>query len=113
LASACEIASTQFIQRKGLTNDPTVDRILRQRNSFAEKRYEEITQFAVGRSLKAENPSAFALLKNAYKTRNNVVHNGELKYYDSIASQEILVTRSMINDYFRSCELAIDWIEAL
>lgn len=113
LASACEIASTQFIQRKGLANDPTVDRILRQRKSFAEKRYEEITQFAVGRSLKAENPSAFALLKNAYSTRNNVVHNGQLKYYDSISSQEILVTRSMINDYFRSCELAIDWIEAL
>lgn len=113
LASACEIASTQFIQRKGLTNDPAVDRILRQRKSFAEKRYDEITQFVVGRSFKAENPSAFARLQNTYKTRNNVVHNGELKYYDSISSKEILVTRSTINDYFRSCELAIDWIEGL
>jgi hypothetical protein len=113
LASACEIASTQFIQRKGLTNDPTVDRILRQRKSFAEKQFDEITQFAVGRSLRVENGSAFALLKNTYKTRNNVVHNGELKYYDNISSQEVLVTRSMINDYFQSCEVAIDWIEAL
>lgn len=113
LASACEIASTQFIQRKGLTNDPLVDRILRQRKSFAEKRYDEITLFAVGRSLKTENPSAFVRLENAYKTRNSVVHNGELKYYDSMSSQQIRVTRSMINDYFRSCELAIDWIEAL
>jgi hypothetical protein len=113
LASACEIASSQFLERKGLTSDPTVDRILRQRKSFAEKRYDEITQFAVGRSLKVENPAAFALLKNAYKTRNSVVHNGDLKYYDSISSQEILVTRSMINEFFRGCETAIDWIEAM
>jgi len=113
LASACEIASTQFTQRKGLTNDPTLDRILRQRKSFAEKRYDEITRFAVGRSLKAENPSAFALLENAYKTRNSIVHNGDLKYYDSISSREILVTRSMINEFFRGCETAIDWIEAM
>jgi hypothetical protein len=113
LASACEIASTQFIQRNGLVNDPTVDRILRQRISFAQKRYDEITQIAVGRSFKAENLSAFALLENAYKTRNSVVHSGELKYYDSLSSQEIAVTRSMINDFFRSCETAIDWIEGL
>lgn len=113
LASACEIASTQFIHRKGLTDDPAVDRILRQRKSFAEKRYDAITKFAVGRSLKYENPSAFALLKNAYNTRNSIVHNGELKYYDNTCSQEIPVTRSMGNNYFRGCETAIDWIEAL
>ncbi len=113
LGSACEIASSQFLQRRGLTNDPTVDRILRRRKGFAEKRYDEVTQFAVGRSLKVENPSAFALLANAYKTRNSVVHTGELKYYDSISSQEVPVTRSMINDFFRGCETAIDWIEAI
>ena len=110
LASACEVASTQFIQRKGLSSDPAVNRILRRRMSFAHKRFDEITHFAVGRSLKTENPSVFTLLENAYKTRN---HNGELKYYDSTLSQEIFVQRSMANDFFRRCETAIDWIEAL
>ena len=113
LSSACEVASTQFIQRKGLSSDPAVNRILRRRISFAQKRYDEITHFAVGRSLKTENPSVFTLLENAYKTRNSVAHNGELKYYDSILSQEISVKRSMTIDFFRSCETAIDWIEAL
>ena len=113
LASACEVASTQFIQRKGLSSDPAVNRILCRRISFAQKRYDEITHFAVGRSLKTEHLSVFTLLENAYKTRNSVVHNGELKYYDSTLSQEIDVKRSMANDFFRSCETAIDWIEAL
>lgn len=113
LASACEVASTHFIQRKGLSNDPAVKRVLRRRIGFAEKRYHEITHFAVGRSLKTENPSVFTLLENAYKTRNSVVHNGELNYYDTILSQEIFVKRSMANDFFRSCEAAIDWIGAV
>ena len=107
LASACEVASTQFIQRKGLSSNSAVNQILRRRISFAQKRYDEITHLAV------ENPSIFTLLENAYKTRNSVVHNGELKYYDSTLSQEILVKRSMANDFVRSCETAIDWIEAL
>lgn len=113
LASACEVASTQFIQRKGLSSDPTVIQILREHKSFAQKRYDDITRLAIGRSLKAENPIAFTLLENAYKTRNSAVHNGELKYNDNALSKEIWVTRSMANEFFRGCESAIDWIEAL
>jgi hypothetical protein len=113
LASACEVASTQFIQRKGLSSDPVVTQLLREHKSFAKKRYDDITHFAVGRSLKAENPAVFTLLENAYKTRNSAVHDGQLKYYDSTLSQEVLVTRSMANAFFRACETAIDWIDAL
>jgi hypothetical protein len=102
-----------LLQRKDITNDSRIDQILRQRRSFSEKRYDEITQLAVGRSLKVENDTAFALLDNDYNTRNSLVHSGQLKYHDRTASQEIVVTRSIINDFFRGCETAIDWIEAM
>jgi hypothetical protein len=113
LGSACEVASTQFIQRKGMTSDATVKQLLQQHKSFAEKRYHDIPQHLTGRSLKTEDAASYTLLENAYKTRNSVVHTGEMKFRAGTPPTITVATRSMINDFFRGCEVAVDWIEAL
>jgi hypothetical protein len=113
LASACEVASTRFIERKGLSSDTTVRQMLRQHTSFAQRRYHDITLHVVGRSFKTDDFGAFTLLENAYKTRNSVVHAGELKFHDSASSQITVATRSIINNFYRGCEAAVDWIENL
>ncbi len=113
LASACEIASTRFIERNGRSTDSQVRQILNTHQSFAEKRYHSVTQHIVGRSFKAEDSDSFKLLEKVYKTRNSVVHVGELRFQDSTSLQTVLVSRSMVNDFFRACERAIEWMENL
>ena len=113
LASACEIASTRYIKRKGMSGTPQVRDILKRKNSFAEKRYNQLTLRISGRSLKTDDVDSFGLLENAYRTRNSVAHSGELAYKDSPVGKTITVTRSMANDFYRGCERAVEWIEAL
>ncbi len=113
LASACEIASTRYIERKGLSGTPQVREILRRKKSFAEKRYNQLTLQVSGRSLKTDDPDSFGLLENAYRTRNSVAHSGELAYKDSAVGKTITVTRSVANDFYTGCERAVEWIEAL
>lgn len=113
LASACEIAFTRYIEGKGLTGSARVTAVLNSRGlSFAKKRYHKATLQISRRSLQADNPVAFDHLENAYKTRNSVVHGGELSYKDP-SGIKVLVKRSTANDFYLGCERAIDWIENL
>lgn len=113
LASACEIASTRYIERRGMTGARLVKDILKRRSTFAEKRYSQVTLQISGRSLKNDDLDSFNLLENAYKTRNSVAHSGELTYKDSLVGKIVAVTRSMANDFYRGCERAVEWIEGL
>lgn len=114
IASACEIASTQYIERKCMRSDATTNDILKmKKQSFAERRFHRLTLHISGRSLKTDDPDAFSLLEKAYKTRNSVAHSGELAYTDPASGQVITVTRSMANDFFRGCERAVEWVEHL
>ena len=63
LGTACEVASTQFIQRKGMATDTTVKQLLRQQKGFAEKRYHNIPRHILGRSLKSEDRASYTLLE--------------------------------------------------
>lgn len=114
LASACEIASTRYIERKGRNSNPQVKAILAAKNrSFAERRFHQVTSHIDGRSLKADDPDAFSLLEKAYLTRNKLVHSGELAYKDPTSHTMITVTRAMSIDFFRGCERAVEWISKL
>jgi hypothetical protein len=114
LASACEIATTQYIDRKGMSGSADVKNILRaQKQSFAEKRYHHLTLHLSGRSLKADDPDAFDLIEKTYKTRNSVAHSGALSYKDPGSGNSVAVTRSSTINFFRGCERAIKWIEGL
>jgi hypothetical protein len=114
LASACEIATTQYIDRKGRSGTPDVSNILRaKKQTFAERRYHHLTLHIDGRSLRADDPDAFDLVEKTYKTRNSVAHSGVLSYKDSNSGKHVEVTRSIAINFFRGCERAIHWIESL
>lgn len=114
LASACEIATTQYIDRKGMSSSPDVSAILKaKKQSFAERRYHHLPLHIDGRSLKADDPDAFDLVEKTYKTRNSVAHSGDLAYKDMDSGNRIVVTRSITIDFFRGCVRAIKWIESL
>jgi hypothetical protein len=114
LASACEIASTRYIERKGMSRDPRVTAILAaKKQSFAERRFHRVTLHIDGRSLKTEDADAFGLVEKAYRMRNSLAHSGQLAYKDPATRTTIVVTRSMANDFFRGCERAVDWVNNL
>lgn len=114
LASACEIATTQYIDRKGRSGTPDVSNILRaKKQTFAERRYHHLTLHIDGRSLRADDPDAFDLVEKTYKTRNSVAHSGVLSYKDANSGKHVEVTRSIAINFFRGCERAIPWIESL
>jgi hypothetical protein len=114
LASACEIASTRYIDRKGRSRDPRVTAIIAaKKQSFAERRFHLVPLYIDGRSLKTEDAAAFSLVEKAYRTRNSLAHSGQLAYKDIVSRKMIDVTRSMANEFFGGCELAVDWINRL
>lgn len=113
MASACEIAATQYIDRKGMSADPQVEQILanKRAHSFAERHYHLVPSHIESRSLQTDDPAAFEMLEKAYRTRNRLAHSGELEYLDK--GTPVAVSRPMVNDFFRACEHAVDWINAL
>lgn len=115
LASACEIAATRYIDRKGMSNDRQVKAITaaRQLHSFAERHFHLVPLHIDGRSLRNEDPDTFDLIENAYRTRNKLAHTGELAYHDSASRTTITVTRSMTIEFFKASERAVEWINNL
>jgi hypothetical protein len=115
LASACEIAATRYVDRKGMSADPRVRAIIatRRLHSFAERHYHLAPSHIDGRSLKADDPGAFDLLEKAYRTRNSLAHTGELAYRDSASQGTVVVTRSMTIEFFKAAERAVEWISGL
>lgn len=115
LASACEIAATRYVERKGMNGDAQVKAIIdaRRTHSFAERHYHLVTSHIDGRSLKADDPDAFDLVEKAYRTRNKLAHTGELAYRDPISQTTIMVSRSMSVDFFKGCDRAVEWINKL
>jgi hypothetical protein len=114
LASACEIATTQYIDRNGKSNSPDVANILKaKKQSFAERRYHRLPLHIDNQSLKADDPDAFDLVEKTYRTRNSVAHSGDLSYKDPVTGNRVVVTRAITINFFRGCERAISWIERL
>ena len=115
LASACEIAATRYVERKGMNGDAQVKVIVEARrlHSFAERHFHLVPSHIDGRSLKTDAPEAFDLQEKAYRTRNKLAHTGELAYQDPASRSTVAVIRSMTIDFFRGCERAVDWINKL
>lgn len=113
LASACEIASREYIHRKGRGHDPEVGRRENQPNtSFAEKRYHLVPDYVEGRSLKNEDPDTFDLVEKMYRARNNIVHEGKLVSADA-AGARFAVERYHAHRFWEASERVVDWIDAL
>lgn len=115
LASACEIAATRYVERKGMSSDHQVKAIRapKRSHSFAERNYHLTPSHIDGRSLKTDDPGAFNLLEKAYMTRNKLAHSGELTYQDPTSGTTLVVTRAMAIEFFKGCERGVEWINKL
>ncbi len=111
LGTACEIASAQYLGRMVKDDDSRVERILAERVSFAEKRFNRIPSEVSGRSLKGECSETFDLVEKMYRTRNNVVHEGRAYYMES--GEAINVDQRLASQFLAATEGAVDWLAGL
>lgn len=111
IASACEIASTRYIDKASDKDRSKVDTIESKRNTFAEKRFHLIPSEVSGRSLQLEDKATYLDIKNAYKARNKVAHEG--RAYFMADGTEVLVDVIMCYAFINSAKKGIDWINAL
>jgi hypothetical protein len=112
LGSALEIASKQYVYRKGKDTDPQANIIVRTRASFAERRYHRLTSYIDNRSLKIEDINTFDLVEKIYRTRNNLAHDGELAYTER-SGAIIPVDYILAHRFWDACERAVDWLASL
>jgi hypothetical protein len=113
MASACEIASREYIRRKGRETDAEVKRRAGLPNtSFAERRYHLVPEYTDNRSLKTEDPNTFDLLEKTYRARNNITHEGKLISVD-VSGGSFVVDRFHAHRFWEACERAVDWLDGL
>lgn len=113
MASACEIASREYIQRKGKETDAEVTRRAGLANtSFAERRYHLVPEYIDNRSLKTEDFNTFDLLEKTYRARNNITHEGKLISVDALTGS-FVVDRFHAHRFWEACERAVDWLDGL
>ena len=112
LASACEVAGEEYLRRKGAVGDRQIARILKGNDSFAAKRFHLIPMHVQGRSLQTDDAATFDLIEKMYKTRNTLAHEGQLAYRGP-GRVLVPVERPLVNEFWRACEKALDWVAAL
>lgn len=111
LGTACEVASNDYLNRTGRSAEPQVRRILSRRESFGEKRYHLLTDYLNGRSFKNEDFANFEFIEKAYRTRNNLAHQGRLFFED--AGSVVDVNQQLATQFLAATEAAIAWITSL
>lgn len=112
LGTACEVASNEYLSRKGKSVDPQVRKILNNhRDSFAERCYHMLPTLLDATSLKTEDFASFDFVEKTYRTRNNLAHHGRLFFKD--AGSRIDVDQKIATEFLAGCEVAIEWIAKL
>ncbi len=112
LAIACELASEDYMRRKGKRTDPSVEKELSCRDhSFAERRFHYVPLLADERSLKDEDPGTFEGVEDMYRTRNAIMHEGQLGYRDE--GRWVQVNQLRAVEFLSASREGIAWIGAL
>jgi hypothetical protein len=111
LSTACEVASNAYLNRTGRNGEPQVKKILNSHNSFAQRRYHLVTDHLNGRSFKNEDFANFELIEKAYRTRNNLAHQGRLFFED--AGNVVDVNQQLATQFLTASEAAIAWVMSL
>lgn len=111
MAISCEVAVHEFIRRKGKFNDPEVKRIAKSRLSFADKYLDSICNFIAGRSLKIDDIETFKKMRNVYRVRNNIVHEGRSYYSDG--KIDIIVNEKLGSEFLRATRSTVNWLKQL
>jgi hypothetical protein len=112
MASACEIASDQYLVASGQSDDPDVKRILKSKNaSFAERRFHLLTTRLHGMSLKSLGDETYCDVERLYRARNVAAHRGTIRIEENGA--EIKVDETMALTFLASARRAIAWLGEL
>jgi hypothetical protein len=110
LATACEVASNQYLSRHGSANDPAVKAILRQNASFSEKRLHLIPQHVSGLSLKLVDTTTFDLVEQLYRARNNVIHEAVAQF--SEGPHIVQVDLPQATRFLSGVTTAVEWLDS-
>ncbi len=112
MATACEVASDQYLDRTGRADDAGVRGILNDRNlSFAEKRLDSLPQLVTNRSFRNEHNTDFQDVQRLYRTRNAVAHSGELRYSED--GTTVKVDQRVAYSLLLAAHEAVDWLQQL
>lgn len=111
ICTACEVASNEYLSRKGRVNDAQVKKFLKKNVSFAEKRFDLLTNLISGKSLKVENAATFDLVEKVYRSRNNIAHEGRAIYEDGGSTIE--VDAPIATEFLEAAENAVKWLANL
>jgi hypothetical protein len=111
LALACEVASDQYLRRKGRRRDRDVQKILATNLSFAEKRYDRVPTLIDQRSLLELHPGAFEGIEDLYRARNEIVHNGVLRYCRD--GKWRVVDQAAAIRFLDAAKAGVEWIRVL
>jgi len=112
-ATACEIASNQYMDSHYITNPDDLADIAPSNHTFAERRYHDIPLHLSGQSLKVLHPETFRGVELLYKTRNSIAHKAVACYKDPTTGTEVHVDIKSAADLIKEAEHAVKWILAL
>ena len=112
-ATACEIASNQYMHSHKVTDPKDLAHIAPSHHSFAERRFHDIPLHLSGQSLKVLEPETFRKVELLYKTRNSIAHNAAARYNDPSTGAEVQVDIGSATDLIKEAENAVRWILAL
>lgn len=109
LAMACEVASNQFLVRKGAQSDGQIADILRSVDSFAVKRFDSIPRHLGLPSLRIEDNDTFDLVEQLYRARNSVVHEASLEFTHN--GNQVEVDVELATEMYLAAKNAISWLD--
>jgi hypothetical protein len=112
LATAIEVASDQYLKRKDKLDDNAIENILRMKVSFAEKRFKLVTEAIDNRSLLSDDAASYESIKDLYRTRNSVEHEGILTF-KSDDGVVVEVDQERALKFLAACESGVRWLESL
>lgn len=111
-ASACEVANTEYISRKGWQGNANVEAALNtKRDSFAKKRFDMIPTMIDNRSLANDDPGSYDALEDMYRGRNFIIHAGRLEYRRLGAM--IVIDIQEAARLLKGADSATRWLESL
>ncbi|MET9360096.1 hypothetical protein ACFYMW_00505 [Streptomyces sp. NPDC006692] len=112
MASACEIAAHTYIGTKvGNRAKRYVNGLASTGGSFAVKYYERAPSDLSSRSLHSDDPTAFSMIEEMYRERNELIHSGRTTA--RLADLDSRERQRTVYAFLGAAGRAVDWITAL
>ena len=108
LVICCEIKVKKAFVDKGITRSQ-LERMKVSNLSFVDNYFDLLPRKFIGKSLRNENKQIFESIKNLYKTRNNIVHEGKCIYLDN--GNEINVDEIISSKFLDATRVTLKWID--